>query len=236
MTSGSDRATAPTPAKLTAAMLMKSRRRMRLWSAPRPAQPWICFLRGHDNLCDRLFANPGRGMTRIPRRQAERMIAAPDSGPFIAPQGSIGRSRPAKRPALHLDHWRDRRRAASLCPHASHSTTNNRPPATGSSRCATRICAAFEAIEREAGSDAAFDYHRLGPRGRRRRRRRRRRARADEGQGVREGRGQRLDRRRRLLARNSPSRSTAPRTIRASSPPASAWSRTWPTRMSPRCT
>ena len=30
-----------------------------------------------------------------------------------------------------------------------------------------RICAAFEAIEREAGSDAAFDYHPLGPRRRR---------------------------------------------------------------------
>ena len=69
-----------------------------------------------------------------------------------------------------------------------------------------------------------------------RRARRRRRSRPDDRQGVREGRGQRLDRRRQLLARVRARASPAPRTTRASSPPASASSRTWPTRTSPRCT
>ena len=81
------------------------------------------------------------------------------------------------------------------------STISNRPRATGSKRCATRICAAFEAIEREAGSDAAFEYIPWDRDRGRRLARRRRRARADDRQGVREGRGQRLDRRRQLLAR-----------------------------------
>ena len=64
-----------------------------------------------------------------------------------------------------------------------------------------RICAEFEAIEREAGSDAALRLHALGPRRPGRRAGRRRRPRPDEGPGVREGRGQRLDRRRPLQPR-----------------------------------
>ena len=67
-----------------------------------------------------------------------------------------------------------------------------------------RICAAFEEIEREAGCDAAFQLHAVGPHRRQRRARRRRRSRPDDRQGVREGRGQRLDRRRRSSAPNSP--------------------------------
>ena len=115
-----------------------------------------------------------------------------------------------------------------------------RRPATGRARlvriAARPICAAFEAIEREAGSDAALRLHPVGPHRGRRHARRRRGARADERQGVREGRGQRLDRRRPLQPRIRRARSPAPRRTRASSPPASAWSRTWPTRTSPRCT
>ena len=98
------------------------------------------------------------------------------------------------------------------------------------------ICAEFEAIEREAGSDADFDYIAVGPRRSVGRARRRRRARRDEGPRVREGRGQRLDRRRHVRGRVRQDRSTARATTRASSRPASAWSRTWPTRTCPRCT
>ena len=64
-----------------------------------------------------------------------------------------------------------------------------------------RICAAFEEIEREAGSDAAFAYTPWDRTDADRRARRRRRPRPDDRQGVREGRGQRLDRRRRASAR-----------------------------------
>jgi coproporphyrinogen III oxidase len=60
------------------------------------------------------------------------------------------------------------------------------------------ICAEFEAIEAEAGSDARFDYLAWDRTDPERRAGRRRRARRDEGQGVREGRRQRLDRRRAL--------------------------------------
>ena len=100
----------------------------------------------------------------------------------------------------------------------------------------TRICAAFEEIEREAGSDAAFELHAVAADRPRRRARRRRRARADERHGVRKGRGQRLDRRRALLARvrgQHCRRRGRPALLRHR---ASASSPTWPTRTCPRCT
>ena len=99
----------------------------------------------------------------------------------------------------------------------------------------TRICDEFEAIEREAGSDAAFEFIPWD--------------RTDEdgtpgGGGVRgqmtgkvfEKVGVNVSTVGGRFSPSSPSRSPAPRRIRASSQPASAWSRTWPTRMCPRCT
>ena len=99
-----------------------------------------------------------------------------------------------------------------------------------------RICAAFEAIEREAGSDAAFTYtpwDRTDASG------------EPGGGGV---RGQMTGKVFEKVgvnvstvggqfspefAKQHPRRRGGPA---ASSPPASAWSPTWPTRTSPRCT
>ena len=99
-----------------------------------------------------------------------------------------------------------------------------------------RICAEFEAIEREAGSDASFDYtpwDRVDPSG------------EPGGGGVRgvmtgkvfEKVGVNVSTVGGTFQRNSPRRFPALRRMAiGSSPPGSAWSRTWPIRMSPRCT
>ena len=60
-----------------------------------------------------------------------------------------------------------------------------------------RICAEFEAIEREAGSDASFAYTAWDRTDAERRAWRRRSSRSDDRQGLREGRSQCLDRGRR---------------------------------------
>jgi coproporphyrinogen III oxidase len=98
-----------------------------------------------------------------------------------------------------------------------------------------RICAEFEAIETRRGSDAKFDYLAWE---------RQEAGNAEPGGGMRglmkgqvfEKVGVNVST---VAASSRPSsraRCTAPRTIPVSPPPASAWSRTWPTRTCPRCT
>ena len=98
-----------------------------------------------------------------------------------------------------------------------------------------RICSEFETIERELGSDASFDFTSWD--------------RADTtaqpgGGGVRgqmtgkvfEKVGVNVSTVGGTFARNSRKHPRAPRTTRASPPPASASSPTWPTRTCLRCT